>query len=137
METRERKRRILLVDDEPDFGVLVKNWLEPRYECEVAPGGAGFERRLAESEPELVILDLRMEGRDGFELCRRMRSDARWRSIPVLFLTGSLDVADFQKNFAAGGTAYLMKPVGRQQLMTVVDDLLAEHYETLDVGGGD
>jgi CheY-like chemotaxis protein len=137
MKIPDVKRRTLLVDDEPDFRRLVRGWLEPKYEHADARDADEFERRLWEHKPDLVIMDLRMEGVDGFALCRRLRDDPRWRSVPVLFLTGSHELSDFQRNFSAGGTAYLMKPVGRKQLLAAASELLSSRVEGLDVGVGD
>jgi CheY-like chemotaxis protein len=137
MKTRESRRRTLLVDDEADFRTIVRGWLESEYEHADARDADEFEHALAVHKPDLIILDLRMEGLDGFELCRRLRADPRWKSVPVLFLTGSREVRDFQKNFEAGGTTYLMKPVSRKQLLAAVSDLLSAHVGGRDMGVGD
>jgi DNA-binding response OmpR family regulator len=78
-----------------------------------------------------------MEGGDGFALCRRLREDPRWAAVPVLFLTGSREVRDYQKNLSAGGTSYLMKPVGRKQVLAAVSNLLSAHVGGRDTGVGD
>ncbi|MBI4060695.1 MAG: response regulator [Elusimicrobia bacterium] len=134
------KPRIMLVDDEPDFQAAVRAWLEPDYECCALKDGAELIGALRAGAPDLVVLDLHLPGLGGLELCRLLRATPGLESLPVLFLTGSQDVGDYQKSFHAGGTAYLMKPVGRLQLLDAVESLLGESRAArpaLDVGGGD
>src|SRR5438309_11704057 len=104
------KPRILMVDDDNDFQVIVRKWLSPRYDHLGLTSGADLTEYLEAAEPDLVILDVRMPGPDGFQLCRRIRSDSRFCDLPVLFLTGCKEDEDFIKNLNAGGTAYLTKP---------------------------
>jgi len=134
MKARESRRRTLLVDDEDDFRTAVRAWLETEYEHVDARDADEFEHRLLTHKPDLIILDLHMKDLDGFTLCRRLRDDPRWVDVPVLFLTGSREIRDFQRNFAAGGTSYLMKPVGRKQLLSAIEDLLSARVGGTDVG---
>ena len=82
-----------------------------------------------------------MPGTDGFELCRLIRATKGCEGIPVLFFTGSHEASDYRKNFAAGGNGYLVKPVGRRQLLTAIEGLLEESRviarPLVDTGGGD
>lgn len=131
------KPNILMVDDEPDFQTIVHEWLEPRYEHCALKDGEELVGALHAGAPDLVILDLNLPGADGFELCRRVRSTPGMESVPILFLTGSHKPKDFGDNFAAGGTGYLMKPIGRRQLLHAVEDILTSEPQPVDDGGGD
>ena len=70
-----------------------------------------------------------------------MRASQGLSKVPVLFLTASHESRDYARNIKAGGSGFLTKPVGRLQLLAVVDDLLAENragtLQTVDSGGGD
>jgi CheY-like chemotaxis protein len=127
---------ILMVDDEPDFQTIVHAWLEPRYEHVALANGEELTGALHAGKPDLVILDLNLPGSDGFELCRRVRATPGLEEVPVLFLTGSHKPKDYSENFKAGGTGFLMKPIGRRQLLGAVDELL-EQKALVDTGVGD
>lgn len=128
---------ILMVDDEKEFLSLVGRWAALEYEFVGLTGGGGLLEEIESLEPSLVVLDVRMPGEDGFELCRRIREDRRFDDIPVLFLTGSREDEDFLKNMEAGGTAYLSKPVGRRQLLAMFRELAGGQVETIDTAAGD
>lgn len=119
------KPRVVMVEDEKDLQTLAQAWLSPAYEHVSAADGEELFKRLASGPmPRLVILDVGLPGEDGFEVCRRLRDDQRYADLPVLFLTGSREARDYQRNMKAGGTAYLMKPIGRKQFLAAVDELL-------------
>lgn len=122
-----RTRRILIVDDEPDFVELTRSWLEPHYELVGLGDGSGLAEQIEALEPELLILDVRLPGLDGFKLCKRLRADQRFRSLPILFLTASHSDIDFFRNIESGGTAYMTKPVTRTELLDKVKELLEEN----------
>ncbi len=132
---------IYVVDDEPDFQTILRSWLSPAYDVVPLKDGDELIGALHVKLPDLVLLDLHLPGADGFELCRRVRSSAGLSKVPVLFLTASHERRDYQRNIQVGGSGFLTKPVGRLQLLAVVDDLLAESragiLQTVDSGGGD
>ncbi len=103
-------KRIVMVDDEPDFFSIVRDWLEPRYELVPLTDGSNLLEELEGLDPDLLILDIRLPGPDGFKLCRQVRSQARFASLPILFLTASHNEGDFLRNLEAGGSSYLTKP---------------------------
>lgn len=129
-----------MVDDEPDFQTIVHSWLEPAYDVVALKDGDELLGALRARAPDLVILDLRLPGADGFEICRRLRAAPGLESTPVLFLTASKEGEDYRRNMSAGGSGYLTKPVGRRQLLAAVDELLADRIvgrQAVDAGGGD
>jgi putative two-component system response regulator len=130
-----------MVDDEPDFQTIMHAWLEPKYELLALKSWLELYGALRAKSPDLVILDLHMPEVDGFEICKKLRSTPGFEKLPVLFLTASRDTEDYRRNFEAGGTGYLVKPVGRRQLIAAVEDLLAGVHVpqriTVDAGGGD
>ena len=116
--------RIVMVDDEPDFLTIAETWLEPKYDLVSFTDGADLLSQLSALEPDLLILDVRLPGLDGFKLCRRIRADNRFASLPILFLTASHSDIDFFRNLEVGGTSYLTKPVSRKELLARVKELL-------------
>lgn len=132
---------IYMVDDEPDFQTIVHSWLEPKYDAVALKDADQLYGALRAKVPDLVILDLHLIGDDGFEACRRLRAKPGLETLPVLFLTASREYEDFRRSMSAGSSGYLMKPVGRRQLLAAVDALLCEGRVAgefaVDSGGGD
>jgi signal transduction histidine kinase len=75
--------------------------------------------------PDLILLDVRMAGMDGYEVCRRLKADARTRDIPVLFLSALESVEDKVKAFEAGGLDYITKPFQELEVITRINTHLA------------
>ena len=126
MTRPDEKPRILMVDDDYDFQTIVRGWISPHYEHVGLSNGEDVVEELAGLEPKLIILDVCMPGPDGFKLCGLIRADRRFTDIPILFLTGRAEDADFIKHLDVGGTAYLTKPVERNRLLTMLRELIPE-----------
>lgn len=124
LKQARQTQRIVMVDDEPDFLTIARTWLEPKYELVSYTDGTDLLPHLAAHEPDLLILDVRLPGLDGFKLCRRIRADKRFTSLPIMFLTASHSDLDFFRNLEVGGTSYLTKPVSRKELLARVKELL-------------
>ncbi len=112
---------ILIVDDTPaNLGVLLGVLEEAGYEVLVATSGERALTRLAYIQPDLVLLDVNMPGLDGYETCRRLKADARWREVPVLFLTAQDDAGDKLRGFQAGAVDYITKPLHAEEVLARV-----------------
>jgi len=115
------KDRILLIDDSRDFRVLFSRFLKTSgYETAEAKNGEDGLQKIGEFKPDLILLDVMMPGIDGYEVCRRMRSDERLKDIPVIFLTAKADVDSIEKGFASGGMDYIVKPFHSNELLARV-----------------
>jgi diguanylate cyclase (GGDEF)-like protein len=109
---------ILIVDDTPASLKLLHDTLvsegfrvRPLNNGELALRSAKIE------PPELILLDVRMPGLDGFEVCRRLKEDATLVSIPVIFISAAADVEDKLAAFHAGGVDYITKPFRREEVL--------------------
>jgi DNA-binding response OmpR family regulator len=113
-----KRARILVVDDEPDLVELIKHHLvREHYEVVTAHDG---ERALAEARvrlPDLILLDLMLPGIDGLEICRRLRADARTKSIPIVMLTAKSEETDAVVGLMQGADDYVRKPFGMKELL--------------------
>ncbi len=76
--------------------------------------------RLDSFQPDLVLLDLMMPHLDGFEMCRRLRADPRWKGLPVLVQSSLNRAEDRARAFAAGATDYVAKPINAVELLARV-----------------
>jgi len=115
---------VVLVDDDALLRESVALVLNGLCETIGLSSGADLEMFLENSNADLLILDVNMPGHDGFELCRRLRSLPRWRSLPVLFLTGRSGDFAYERFLAVRGDAYLTKPFKRNELIETVIRLL-------------
>jgi len=121
---KAERPRVLMVDDDDEFRMIVRDWLIGRYDFTELANGEGLLETIADVEPAVIILDVRMPGPSGFRLCQAIRADERYRDLPVLFLTAGKEDVDFIRTLKAGGTAYLTKPVDRKDLLFKIKELL-------------
>jgi adenylate cyclase len=102
---------LLIVDDAAENLQLLSSLLHGRYRIKVAKSGEkALELLQGESLPDLILLDIVMPGIDGYEVCTRIKSDARTSKIPVIFLTALNEVNDETKGFRSGGADFITKP---------------------------
>ncbi len=116
---------ILVADDNPDNVALLREMLEAAtYTVVTAYDGDEALLKVAEANPDLIILDVMMPGKDGFEVCRRLKKWEQTRNIPVLMLTALQEVADKVRGIEAGADEFLTKPVDMVELQTRVKALV-------------
>lgn len=106
----EVRPKLLVVDDQP-LNIRVLNELF-RRDCDIYMASSG-EEALAMCQsmnPDLILLDVMMEGMDGYEVCKRLKENAETRQIPVIFVTGKSDDSDEEAGFELGAVDYIRKP---------------------------
>jgi CheY-like chemotaxis protein len=132
-------QKILVVDDNVENRALARATLEDEgYTVILADGGAEGLRQFELEAPDMVLLDVRMPGLDGFTVCTRIRSMPSGADVPIVFLTALRDVDTFDQALRAGGDDFLTKPVRPTELLVRVQAALKlrrmsadlrEHYE--------
>ena len=112
MDTNNGKRvTILIVDDSPDSIALLSSLLKDLYRVKVAiTGEKALEVASANDAPDLILLDIMMPGLDGYETCRRLKSNSGTAGIPVIFLTSRTGIFDEEKGLKLGAEDYISKP---------------------------
>ncbi|WP_280154795.1 response regulator [Piscinibacter sp. XHJ-5] len=117
---------ILTVDDQPANLRLLMECLERRgLHVVVALSGQEGIERAEFVRPDLILLDVQMQGLDGFETCRRLKSNPATRDIPVIFMTAASDPRDKVNGFAAGGVDYVTKPIDETEVLARIDTHIA------------
>jgi diguanylate cyclase (GGDEF)-like protein len=121
----DRRRRILVIDDDPETGRLIRTWFaaEPYDIDEAHDGASGIEAARA-SRADLIVLDLRMPGIDGFSVARALKQDPLTRSTPVLMVTACRDVDAKVEAFDAGTDDYVTKPFQFEELDARIRSML-------------
>lgn len=127
------RERILIVDDDPDIrDVLRLTLIQEDYEVIEAPNGKDAIGLIKTKAPNLVILDYKMPGLTGLEVCRIVKEDILLRYLPIIMLTGKGDVSDKVKGINAGADDYVVKPFEPQELMARVKMILRRTERDLD-----
>ena len=115
------RQTILIVDDVPaNLGVLLDFLDTAGYQVLVAESGESALAQLAYATPDIILLDVTMPGIDGYETCRRLKSDARWRDTPVLFLTALNETMDKVRAFEVGAVDFISKPLHPEEVLARV-----------------
>ena len=109
---RIRRPRVLVVDDDPTMRLLVAESLETEgLEVEEAADGAEAIRLFRAHPPDLVLLDVRMPGSDGFSVCEEIRKAPTGVDVPIVMVTGLDDVESIRRAYEAGATDFVTKPI--------------------------
>lgn len=129
--------KILLAEDEPSLGQIIKESLETRNFQVIlcSNGNEAYEQYISE-KPQLLVLDVMMPLKDGFTLAKEIRANDA--SIPILFLTAKSQVKDVVAGFEIGGNDYLKKPFSMEELIVRINALLnRSKNKNLDIQIGD
>jgi DNA-binding NarL/FixJ family response regulator len=108
---QEKKYSVLLVDDELINIKILSDVLKDDYEVIFATGAEEGIFRAIESKPDIILLDIMMPQMDGYEVCAKLRSDARTATIPVIFVTALGSTAQEVKGLDTGAIDYVTKPI--------------------------
>src|ERR687886_245571 len=116
---------VLVIDDEAPIRLLCRVNLEAEGMAvlEAADGSAGLETARSE-HPDVVLLDVMMPGRNGWEVAEELLADERTNQIPIIFLTARAEVKDRAKGIDLGGVDYVTKPFNPVELAPLVEDLV-------------
>lgn len=116
----------MVVDDIPaNLRLLTQILLDRGYDIRAAANGARALASIETDPPDLLLLDIRMPGMDGFEVCLRMKENPRFKDIPVIFISALDDIEDKMSAFSAGGVDYITKPFQIEEVIARVETHLA------------
>ncbi len=125
-----QKKRILLVEDEEDIAALIKLQAEiSGYKLHVEVDGINGYRAIEREKPDLVILDIMLPGQNGFDVCRKVKSHAELKNIPVIILTAKAEELDVILGLELGADDYIPKPFSPKVLFSKIKAILRRSKE--------
>jgi len=117
--------KILIVDDEPNIVISLEYLMQREgFEVSVARDGPQAIEAIERNPPDLVLLDVMMPGKTGFEVCQHVRAIERLRNVVIVMLTAKGRETDVAKGLALGANAYVTKPFSTRDLVAQVRSLL-------------
>ncbi|MBF0445420.1 MAG: SpoIIE family protein phosphatase [Magnetococcales bacterium] len=125
MDNRLSKQTILAVDDTSTNLDVVKGILSDKYLVQAAISGLMAIKIIEKKKPDLILLDIMMPDMDGYEVCKRIKENAEYRDIPIIFLTAKTEVEDEIMGLGLGAVDYITKPISAPILKARVKTHLA------------
>ena len=114
--------RVLLIDDEPRVSRALEYALAgSTLELLSVRDASNLDALASPSPPDVILLDIALVGEDGLDVCRRLRTDPRFRDVPVLLLSGQTDAATKRAGFDAGADDFVAKPFVPDELLARID----------------
>ncbi|MHB1037008.1 MAG: response regulator [Pirellulales bacterium] len=130
----ERKSRILIADDNPTNVELLEVFLS-QVDCEIAVAVDGRDTldKVAEFQPDLILLDIMMPRLSGFEVCKQLKASPATKGIMILMVTALNELGDIERAVNAGTDDFLSKPVNKLELLKRVEIMLRLRHVTDEV----
>lgn len=116
---------ILVVDDEPDIRQLIAFTLQfAGHKISQAANGSDAVEMTLQTQPDLIIMDVRMPKMNGYEACQIIKKTDATQHIPIVFLSAKAQDEDVTAGITVGAAEYIMKPFSPQELMQRIDEIL-------------
>jgi two-component system, OmpR family, alkaline phosphatase synthesis response regulator PhoP len=120
-------KKVLIADDEPNIVISLEFLMgHCGYVVSVARNGEEALQQVAAFKPDLILLDVMLPLRDGFDVCRKIRENTGFLATKIIMLTARGHEAEIAKGYAMGADAYITKPFGTKELLGQVKRLLGE-----------
>jgi DNA-binding response OmpR family regulator len=119
-------QKILIVDDEPNIVLSLEFLMEQSgYEVAIARDGEQALQQMETFQPDLILLDVMMPVRNGYEVCQKIRENSAWNRVKIVMLSAKGRDLEVSKGLALGADAYVTKPFSTKDLLIQVQELLA------------
>ncbi|MBK7664065.1 MAG: response regulator [Sterolibacteriaceae bacterium] len=118
-------KKVLIVDDEPNIVISLEFLMKREgFEVSIARDGEEALRKVEESVPDLILLDVMMPKKSGFEVCQQLRADPAYSALKIIMLTAKGRDTEVTKGLDLGADAYMTKPFSTKELAAQVKSLL-------------
>jgi putative two-component system response regulator len=119
------QKKIIAVDDNPENLAALRNTLKDLYEVYPSPSAAKMFNFLEHVKPDLILLDVEMPEMNGHEAITKLKSDTKYKDIPVIFLTSMADDQSKAEGLSLGAVDYIYKPFATPQLLERLEKYLS------------
>ena len=121
----ELKPLLMIVEDEDEVSALLREVMEGKgYRCTIETCGDSVLSRVRREQPDLILMDIKLVGMDGFSVCRRLKQDSETHDIPVIFISALNTERDVMEAMASGGFYFISKPFDLQLLHSKIKEAL-------------
>jgi len=120
------KKKIVIIDDYEESCKLLQEVLEPNYECAYTCDSSKAVELIFEKKPDLILLDYKMPGMQGIDICRVLRDNDVTKNTPIIFLSGAVTIDERIKAFEYGADDFVTKPFHVKELLLRVKARLSE-----------
>ncbi len=119
------RKSILVVDDEPNISLSLQYLMKKMgYEVRTASDGEAALQEVENAPPDLILLDVNMPKRNGFEVCETIRANPAWCQVRIVMITAKGRDIEKEQGLALGADDYITKPFSTQEVMAKVKDIL-------------
>lgn len=128
----KKRYKVLIVDDNPVNIEILRQFLDlERYQISAVTSGEKCLKLAPKIMPDIILLDILMEGMDGYQTCEQLKRSEQTAAIPVVFVTAKVDPEDIRRGFRLGAADYLTKPVQREEAIARIENQLkvAEKFQ--------
>lgn len=129
--TAKKSQKIVIVDDYEDYCKLVAEILEPSYECFYSLDVNSALQLIADIKPDLIILDYRLPGVTGVEICRSLRQNSLTKNTPIVFISGNATVDEKIQAFENGADDFISKPFNSREFLLRVKARLSKAQSSI------
>ena len=121
------RKKVLIADDEPNIVTSLEYLMQKSgYEVKIARNGDEALALVESFLPDVVLLDVMMPRKSGYEVCQQIRERADWQHIKIVMLSAKGREAEVNKGLSLGADIYVTKPFSNQELMATIDGLLRD-----------
>jgi DNA-binding response OmpR family regulator len=127
MDANSTKPRVLIIDDSPTIQLIVRKIFEQNgFEVSLAGDGSEGVRQALMNPPNIIILDIMMEGLHGFEVCKMLRASSSLRRTAIIVVSGKSFKSDVDKAIELGADSYVVKPFSPKEFLDTAVELMKE-----------
>lgn len=131
----EYKSKILVIEDEQDIREGIVSLLEDQFAVSTAASGLSGLKEAIRNKPDLIILDLNLPDFDGYQVCKSLREEADFKTIPIIILTAFNESDDRVRAFDMGADDYLAKPFSNVELIARINrklNVVKDMFDSID-----
>ncbi|MFC1495999.1 PleD family two-component system response regulator [Candidatus Margulisiibacteriota bacterium] len=123
----EKPKKILIVEDAPEVLMILENFLRVHgFEVQTALDAYQGLDRIESDMPDLILLDVRMPGMDGYQFCEKIKTDEKYKHVPIIIVSVKCSPEDVKKGIDKGASAYIPKPFDPDEVIAKVKELLSQ-----------